>query len=99
MHAGGQRFDPARLHLSCPNGEGTRTLKTEDINKTSKLFITMSLDVMFLEYQNARSRYEGRTVDALALGADEGRDEQRYASGSSKHALIRGFPNGGTHHP
>ena len=33
-------------------------------------------------------------VDALALEADEGRDEQRYASGSCKYALIRRFPNG-----
>ena len=39
---------------------------------------------------------EGRTVNALALGADEGRDEQRYASGSGKYAKIRRFPNGGT---
>ena len=37
-------------------------------------------------------------VDALALGADEGRDEHRYASGSCKQALIRRFPNGETHH-
>jgi hypothetical protein len=44
-----------------------------------------------------RLSYKGRTVDALALGADEGRGERRYASGSCKHALIRGFPNGGTH--
>ncbi len=36
-------------------------------------------------------------VDALALEADEGRDKQRYASGSSKYALIRRFPNVGTH--
>jgi hypothetical protein len=36
-------------------------------------------------------------VNALALEADEGRDEQRYASGSSKYALIRGSPNEGTH--
>ena len=36
-------------------------------------------------------------VDALALEADEGRDKQRYASGSSKYALIRGSPNEGTH--
>ena len=36
-------------------------------------------------------------VDALALEADEGRDKQRYASRSSKYALIRRFPNGGTH--
>ena len=35
-------------------------------------------------------------VDALALEADEGRVEQRYASGSSMNALIRRFPNGGT---
>ena len=36
-------------------------------------------------------------VNALALEADEGRDKQRYASGSSKYALIRRFPNGGTY--
>ena len=35
-------------------------------------------------------------VDALALEADEGRDEQRNASGSSKYALIRRCPNEGT---
>ena len=34
--------------------------------------------------------------DALALEAEEGRDEQRYASGSSTYAMIRRFPNGGT---
>lgn len=32
-------------------------------------------------------------VDALVLEADEGRDKLRYASGSCKYALIRGFPN------
>ena len=37
-------------------------------------------------------------VDALALEDDEGRDERRYASGSSKYAEIRGFPNGATRH-
>ena len=36
-------------------------------------------------------------VDALALEADEGRGKLRYALGSSKHALIQRFPNGGTH--
>ena len=41
-------------------------------------------------------RNKGRTVNALALGADEGRDEQRYASGSGKYAKIRRFPNGET---
>ena len=35
--------------------------------------------------------------DALALEDEEGRDKQRYASGSSKYAMIRRFPNGGTH--
>ena len=37
-------------------------------------------------------------VDALASEDDEGRDERRYASGSSKYAEIRGFPNGETRH-
>ena len=36
-------------------------------------------------------------ANALALEAEEGRDKQRYASGSSKYALIRRFPNEGTH--
>ncbi len=36
-------------------------------------------------------------ADALALEDDEGRDKQRYASGSGKYASIRRFPNGGTH--
>ena len=36
-------------------------------------------------------------VNALALEAEEGRDKQRNASGSSKYALIRRFPNEGTH--
>ena len=36
-------------------------------------------------------------VDALALEADEGRGKLRNASGSCKQALIRRFPNGGTH--
>ena len=35
-------------------------------------------------------------VDALAIEDDEGRNKQRYASGSSKYALIRGSPNVGT---
>ena len=36
-------------------------------------------------------------VDALALEAEEGRDEQRNASGSSKYTLIRRCPNEVTH--
>ena len=35
--------------------------------------------------------------NALALGADEGRDKLRKATGSSKYTLIRGCPNVGTH--
>ena len=36
-------------------------------------------------------------VDALAIEAEEGRDKQRNASGSSKYATIRGSPNVETH--
>ena len=36
-------------------------------------------------------------ADALALEAEEGRDKQRNASGSGKYALIRRYPNEGTH--
>ena len=36
-------------------------------------------------------------VDALALEDEEGRVNLRYASGSWKQAMIRRFPNGGTH--
>ena len=36
-------------------------------------------------------------VDALAIEADEGRDKLRNVSGSSKYAVIREYPNVGTH--
>lgn len=36
-------------------------------------------------------------VDALTLGADEGRIKRRNALGSGKNTLIQRFPNGGTH--
>ena len=36
-------------------------------------------------------------VNALALEAEEGRGKQRNASGSSKYAMIRRYPNEGTH--
>ena len=35
-------------------------------------------------HEKFRLSYEGRTVNALALGAEEGRDEQRNALGSCK---------------
>ena len=43
-----------------------------------------------------RLRKKERTEDALALEGEEGRDEQRNATGSSKYAKIRRCPNGGT---
>ena len=36
-------------------------------------------------------------VNALASGAEEGRDKLRKATGRSKYPLIRRFPNEGTH--
>ncbi len=36
-------------------------------------------------------------ADALALGAEEGRDKLRKAAGRSKYPVIRRYPNGGTH--
>ena len=59
----------------------------------------MRIRKQILTKKPSRLSYKGRTVDALALGADEGRGKRRYASGSCKQALIRGFPNGGTHCP
>ena len=47
---------------------------------------------------NQASR-EGHLVDALAPRGDEGRGTLRQASGSREQALIRGSPNGATHHP
>ena len=36
---------------------------------------------------------QGQTVDALALGGEEGRDKLRKALGRSKYPLIQGCPN------
>ena len=35
-------------------------------------------------------------VDALALGAEEGRDKLRKATGRSTYPVIRRYPNVGT---
>jgi len=43
-----------------------------------------------------RIRKKGYTVDALVPVGEEGRGKLRKASGSSKHTLIRGYPNGKT---
>ena len=48
---------------------------------------------------NTRTRdrvKEGRAVDALALGGEEGRDKRRNSTGRCKCPLIRGNPNGAT---
>ena len=43
-----------------------------------------------------RSSEKEHKADALALGADEGRDKLRKAAGRSKYLTIRRCPNGGT---
>ena len=43
------------------------------------------------------SSYKGRRANALALGADEGRDKLRKAAVRSKYPLTRRYPNGETH--
>ena len=37
-------------------------------------------------------------TDDLVREGEEGRGKQRYAPGSRKQTLIRGFPNGETFH-
>ena len=44
----------------------------------------------------ARSSDKEHQVDALALGAEEGRDKLRKAAGRSKYPTIRRYPNEGT---
>ena len=44
-----------------------------------------------------RPSKEGHKVNALALGAEEGRDKLRKAAERSKYPLTRRYPNGGTH--
>ena len=50
---------------------------------------------MILENQ-LRSSMKERKGNALASGAEEGRDKLRKAPGSGTYALIRRCPNGGT---
>ena len=44
-----------------------------------------------------RPSKEGHKADALALGAEEGRDKLRKAAVRSKYPLTRRYPNEGTH--
>ena len=48
-------------------------------------------------YINYRLSWKEHRADALALGAEEGRDKLRKAAGRSKYPLIRRYPNGETH--
>ena len=48
------------------------------------------------EAERRRSSKEERREDALAPGAEEGRDKLRKATGRSKYPAIRGYPNGET---
>ena len=43
------------------------------------------------------SSEEEHKADALALGADEGRDKLRKAVGRSKYPMNHRYPNEGTH--
>ena len=51
---------------------------------------------MYASIDAARSSEKERRVNALALGADEGRDKLRKAAGRRTYPLIRGCPNGAT---
>ena len=46
---------------------------------------------------NTWSSYKELKVNALALGAEEGRGKLRKAAGSCKQTLIRRCPNGAIH--
>ena len=48
------------------------------------------------DFATSRSSWKERKGNALASGAEEGRDKLRKASGRSKYPLIRGYPNGAT---
>ena len=52
---------------------------------------------MILEKVITRSSYEEHRVNALALGAEEGRSKLRKAMVSRKQASTHGCPNGETH--
>ncbi len=49
--------------------------------------------------QSNRLNKQEHKVNALALGAEEGRDKLRKAAGRSKYPSIRRYPNGATHLP
>ena len=69
----------------------------EKFLKWTCIILFLRTDAM-MKIIGERSSEKGRKGDALASGADEGRDKLRKASGSGKYALIRRYPNGETPH-
>ena len=54
--------------------------------------------MMSIIQKDRRSSYKEHRENALASGAEEGRDKLRKAAGKSKYLLIRRYPNGETHY-
>ena len=70
---------------------------TEEAGDTAVRWSSMKVFfAYFLVHKKVRSSAKERKGNALASGADEGRDKLRKASGSCKWALIRRYPNGET---
>ena len=71
-------------------------------NALHKASVTVSKQACTVPYALRHSQfnngqvYKGRRADALAPGAEEGRDKLRKAAGRSKYPLIRRYPNGET---
>jgi hypothetical protein len=74
-------------------GDGARSYFRE---KVGWFLCKMGIRGANLVFAWLRAR-EGRSVDALAPGGDEGRGTLRKAMGSREQALIHGYPNGATH--
>ena len=66
------------------------TLTFGQVGKNSKEFLRAK------GRRRQRSSKEERREDALAPGAEEGRDKLRKAMGRSKYPLNHGYPNEGT---
>ena len=69
-----------------------------EVRKSRKKRIDLSMIDICEDVDLLWSSKKGRTVDALVHGAEEGRRQQRDASGSREQAMIRRYPNGATLH-
>ena len=79
LHAEGQRFESVILHTS---REGKRIFDMLDIKEeTSRASLRYINPYVMYEVRESK---QGQTVDALALGGDEGRDKLRKAPGRRK---------------